>query len=62
MYINGEDGFRCKRNALGEPIRASFEVSTTSPTAIINNNNGDSKINEIIKTGDGTIVNLDSKG
>ena len=59
MYINGEDGFRCKRNASGEPIRASFEVSTTSPAAIMNN--GNSKINEIIKTGDGTIVNLESK-
>ena len=61
MYINGEEGFRCRRDKSGNPIKASFDVSYTSPDAVLNSNARDatSAGSGQIRAGDGTVIKIE---
>jgi hypothetical protein len=34
IYVNGEEGFRCKRNADGTPVKPQFDVNIKPPMSI----------------------------
>ena len=60
IYLNNEEGFRARRDPItGEPVKAAFEVSTTSPTAF-DPNHPDYDPNVSVKTAGGKEVVIDA--